>query len=235
MLVAGAFLAAFVVGAAGFGDALILAAVWLHVLEPGEMVPLVVSCGVVMYGTCMVRLRGGVRPALLWPFVAGGAAGVPVGSWLLRFVEPEPFRLAVGVFLVLYTGYALLAGRLPRVTAGGRVADGGVGLAGGVLGGLAGLSGILPTLWCGMRGFPKDVQRGIYQPYVLAMHGMAFGWLAFYGAVDAGVAVHFAWCLPAVLAGTLTGLRLYARLDEAQFRRIILATLAAAGVLLVAT
>ena len=33
-------------------------------------------------------------------------------------------------------------------------------LAGGVLGGFAGLSGVLPTIWSGLRAWPKARQRG---------------------------------------------------------------------------
>ena len=46
---------------------------------------------------------------------------------------------------------------------GGRLADAAVGFAGGILGGLAGLSGPLPTLWASMRGWSKDQRRGVFQ------------------------------------------------------------------------
>ena len=45
MLVMGAFAAALAVGAAGFGDALIAAAFWLHVMGPSEAVLLIVTWG----------------------------------------------------------------------------------------------------------------------------------------------------------------------------------------------
>ena len=46
---------------------------------------------------------------------------------------------------------------------GGRPADAAVGFAGGILGGLAGLSGPLPTLWASVRGWTKDQRRGVFQ------------------------------------------------------------------------
>ena len=46
---------------------------------------------------------------------------------------------------------------------GGRAADAIVGFAGGILGGLAGLSGPLPTLWASVRGWTKDQRRGVFQ------------------------------------------------------------------------
>ena len=46
---------------------------------------------------------------------------------------------------------------------GGSLADAAVGFAGGILGGLAGLSGPLPTLWASVRGWTKDQRRGVFQ------------------------------------------------------------------------
>src|SRR4029079_10965426 len=46
---------------------------------------------------------------------------------------------------------------------GGRAADAAIGFAGGILGGLAGLSGPLPTLWASIRGWTKDQRRGVFQ------------------------------------------------------------------------
>ena len=50
-------------------------------------------------------------------------------------------------------------------TFGGRAADAAVGFAGGILGGLAGLSGPLPTLWASVRGWGKDQRRGVFQTF----------------------------------------------------------------------
>jgi len=49
------------------------------------------------------------------------------------------------------------------IVAGAR-ADAGVGLLNGILGGATGLAGIIVTIWCGLRGWPKDVQRTVFQP-----------------------------------------------------------------------
>ena len=56
------------------------------------------------------------------------------------------------------------AGRV-RLAAGGRGAEAAIGLAGGVLGGLAGLSGALPTVWAALKGWPKDERRIVFQAF----------------------------------------------------------------------
>ncbi len=234
LVLAGAFFAAFAVGLAGFGDALIAAAFWLHVLSPQEAVPLILSCGVILYGVSVFEMRRHIRLPLLWPFLVGGLIGTPLGTWLLGFAEPAAFRNGIGAFLIVYSAFALVSARLGPVKGGGSAADGAVGLTGGVLGGFAGLSGVLPTIWCGLRGWPKDTQRGVYQPYVLAMHGAALASFTVVIGLDWELGVRFAQCVPAILIGVWLGHRLYRRINETHFRRVILGLILVSGISLVA-
>lgn len=232
VILTGAFLAAFAVGLAGFADALIASAVWLYVLAPMQAVPLILATGIVIHLISLAYLRRHVDFYRLWPFLIGGAIGVPFGAWLLRYSEPEPFRMAVGIVLVGYSAVALAGPRLSVVRVGGRGADGAVGLIGGVLGGYAGLSGVVPTMWSGLKGWGRDTQRGVYQAFILAMHGMALGWLATAGVLDERLLTRFLWCLPVLALGTWLGLKLYQRVDERRFRQLILVLLLCSGAVL---
>ena len=232
-IVGGAFLSAFAVGAAGFADALIASALWLHVLAPAEAVPLIVGSGFVIHSLALGRLRASLDFSRVLPFVAGGALGVPLGAWALGYAEPGPFRLGVGVFLVLYGLYSLVQPFAGTLTRGGRVGDGAVGVIGGFLGGLAGMSGIVPAVWSGLRGWTRQRQRGIYQPYCVVMHAMAFAWLAWGGLATARLWLALAWSVPAIVLGLCLGLALYDRLDERWFGRIVSMLLLGAGALLV--
>jgi uncharacterized membrane protein YfcA len=64
------------------------------------------------------------------------------------------------------------------------------------------------------------------------MHGMALAWLAWGGMVDARTGVNFLWCLPGIAFGSWLGLRLYGRLDDRQFQRIVLVLLLVLGAVL---
>jgi len=233
LILLGAFAAAFVAGAAGFGDALVAGAIWLHVLAPVEAVPLIVATGLVMHSLPVWRLRRQLRFDRLAPFALPGILGVPLGIWLLQSTSPEPFRHVIGWLLIVYAGLALGFARLAVAEAGGRAADGAIGLLGGVLGGFAGLSGVLPTLWTGLRGWPKDRQRGVYQPFIWLMHALTLASLALAGMLTAATGPRLLWCLPAIAAGSWLGLKLYHRLDERRFRRAVLALLLASGLALV--
>jgi uncharacterized membrane protein YfcA len=57
-------------------------------------------------------------------------------------------------------------------------------------------------------------------------------WLGVKGAVSADTIRLFLFGLPALLAGTWLGMKLYGRLDEAAFRKVVLGLLLASGVAL---
>jgi uncharacterized membrane protein YfcA len=226
------FAGALVAGLSGFAFALVAASIWLYILPPLQVVTLIIAFGLIVQGYMVWKLRHALDWRRLWPFVAGAAIGVPVGVAILGWANPAYVRAGIGVFLVLYSLYALLRPSLPPVTQGGAAADAAVGFANGVLGGITGLAGILVTIWCGLRGWPKDKQRAVFQPAAVAVFAMSALWLGVKGAVSADTIRLFLFGLPALLAGTWLGMKLYGRLDEAAFRKVVLVLLLASGVAL---
>ncbi len=231
-LAAASFVAAFASGLAGFAFALIASGVYLHVLEPTAAVALVLAGSIATQSMTIFRLREGVVWRRFWPFLIGGIVGVPFGVALLGHLDAATVRLIVGGFLVAYSAVMLALRQPPQISGGGQAADGVVGLIGGVMGGFAGLSGALPTVWCNLRGWPKDEQRGVYQPFIVAMQGFGLVTLSMAGGVTRQTWVAFAICLPALLLGAYAGLKLYAHVDDKGFRRIVLSLLLVSGLAL---
>jgi uncharacterized membrane protein YfcA len=226
------FAGALVAGLSGFAFGLVAASIWLYILSPLQTATLIIAFGLIVQGYSVWKLRHALDFRKLWPFVLGAAIGVPVGVSILTWANPTHVRMGVGVFLVLYSLYALFRPAIPPVKAGGPAADAGVGFLNGVLGGITGLAGILVTIWCGLRGWPKDVQRAVFQPVAVAIFLMSALWIGAKGAITADTAKLFVIGLPALLAGTWLGLKLFGRIDEATFRKIVLALLFVSGVVL---
>jgi uncharacterized membrane protein YfcA len=227
-----AFVASFTSGLSGFAFGLVALGLWLHLVEPAVAGPLVVLGSLTGQLITTLALRRSFRPDLFWPFIVGGVFGVPFGVIALKFADPGPLKRGFGVFLVAYAAYALLRPPLRPVLAGGRLADGGIGMVGGVMGGMAGLSGAIPVLWCDLRGWGKEIGRGVYQPFNIAMHVLALAGMAIAGILTQTVWTAFAICLPGIVIGTFAGLKLYARVDDRQFRMIVLWLVLASGVVL---
>src|SRR5258706_2419880 len=209
LFVGATFAAALVAGMAGFAFGLVAAAVWLHVLTPLQTTTLIVAFGLIVQGYAVWKLRRALKPARLLPFVVGGVIGLPVGVELLRWMPMAQVRLAVGIFLVLFCVWNLARPQLQKISAGGRLADGGVGVMSGILGGTTGFGGILPTIWSGLRGWPKDEQRAVFQPTGVAIFLGTALCLGGTGSIGADTVRLFVLGLPALLAGTWLGLKLY--------------------------
>lgn len=223
------FIGAVIVGVSGFAFGLVAAALWLHVLSPVQTATLIIAFGLILQGYAVFHLRNALDWRRLAPFVLGAAFGVPAGVAVLDWADPVRVRAGTGAFLILYSLYALLRPTLKPITHGGAAADTAVGFLNGVLAGVTGLAGILVTIWCGLRGWPKDEQRAVFQPAAVAIFLMTAAWLGAKGALSRDTVQLFLIGLPALGLGTWVGFKLYGRLDDAAFRKTVLVLLLISG------
>jgi hypothetical protein len=229
----GAFAGGFVSGLAGFGTALMALGIWLHVLDPAVAAALVVICSVVAQVQTIPTVWHAIDRGRVGPMIAAGLLGVPIGGWLLTRVDPNQFRLGMGLLMVAFSGYMLFGRQRMRLTRGGHAADGAVGFVSGILGGLAGLSGALPTIWATLRGWGKDERRGVFQAFNLAILLAALLSHVIAGRFTAEVGRLVLLALPGTLAGAWLGARTYRRLSDRRFHEVVLGLLGVSGLTLV--
>lgn len=230
----GALLGGLASGLTGFAFAATTLGLYGHVLAPSVISPLMVGCSLIVQLVTLPMMwrRLDWRAAL--PFLLAGLAGVPLGVMLLTVLSPDAFRVLAGAVLILYAAGALLAGRMPAVTLDSRPADAAVGLLGGVLGGFAGLSGVLPTIWCSLRRWTKDRQRSVFQLFNTAMHVATLGLYGVQGRLTVEFGGLLLLALPGLALGGWLGFRLYRRIDDRLFARVLLALLGLSGITMVA-
>ncbi len=229
LLVVGAAVAGFVQGLSGFAFGMVAMSFWVWGIEPRVAAVMAVFGSLTGQVVAAVSSRRGLRLAALAPFLAGGAVGIPLGIAVLPHLNPDLFKLALGSVLVVFCPIMLFSSRLPRVTRGGRIADGVAGAIGGFMGGIGGFTGVVPTLWCTLRGLAKDEQRAIIQNFNLA--ALAF---TMAGYLASGLVTRDMWpLLPlvpvALLVPSLIGARIYVGLSELAFRRLVLSLLSLSG------
>jgi hypothetical protein len=155
------------------------------------------------------------------------------GPRLLTSLDGHTFAAGFGTFLICYSAYSLLRPQV-GVCRGGRVAELIAGLAGGITGGATAFPGAIPTIWCNLRGKTRLEQRGVVQPFILFMQLATLAYFSKFGVLASATWTSYLWCLPAVIAGTWLGLKLFDRIDEAKFRRLVLLYLLFSGVTLMA-
>lgn len=235
LIAIGGALAGFVQGLAGFGFGLVSLAVWSWVIDPALAVPVVVFGSLVGQLLAAGSLRHSFNWARLKPFLIGGIVGIPSGLWLLNIMDPLLFKFGVGLLLTVYCTAMLWIAHIPRITKGGRLADGLIGWVGGTMSGFGGLPGAIPTLWCTLRGWPKDQQRTVFQSFNLFMHILTLTAFTLNGMITPEILSLFAVVAPTMLIPSLAGIRLYRTFSDSAFKALVLGLLAVSGVLLLAS
>ena len=230
----GAAAAGFVQGLSGFAFGMVAMSFWAWVLDPRLAAALAVFGALTGLLLAVFSVRRGFNWPLLWPFLLGGLAGIPLGVLVLPHLDMDWFKAVLGALLALWCPVMLMAQRLPRI-GGNRWGDGAVGLVGGVLGGIGGFAGSVPTLWCTLRGFNKDTQRAVIQNFNLSMLSVTMAIYLATGIVTRDMAPMFAVVAPAMLIPTLLGTRLYIGISEVTFRRMVLGLLTCSGLTLLAS
>jgi uncharacterized membrane protein YfcA len=236
LVLLGAFLGGLVNGLTGFGTGLTTLPIWVHALPPVLASPLVVACSIVGQVQTLPAIWHAIDFRRVMPFVLGGVIGVPIGVMMLPHVEVATFKAAIGVLIVFSCAFLLLT-RSHRMAfhGGGRVADAGVGFGGGILGGLAGLSGTLLTLWAELRAWEKDARRGVFQGYNLTILLLALVVQGTAGFLTLEFGRVLLIALPGTILGAWIGRRLYTRMDTRRFSKVVLVLLLFAGCVLVAS
>ena len=223
-----AFLGGFASGLAGFAMGFIVSGIWLHILTPVQTTALIAGYGLLTQGYGVWKLRHALAWKNVAPFILGGIVGIPIGTALLTYSEPAYLRGGAGLLLVVYGVHGLTQPTLTPVPSNTAI-DAGIGFANGILAGLTGLPGFIITIWCQLCGSKKDFQRAVFQPVLLAAIVANVMSLAVARAITADILRLYLIGLPAMLAGLWVGFKLYGKLNDAVFRKIILVLLLIAG------
>jgi uncharacterized membrane protein YfcA len=227
------FLGGFTTGLTGFAAGLVVSGIWLHIITPLQTAVLISAYGMVNQAYGIWKVRQALQWRRILPFVIGGAVGVPLGAYLVTFLNPADLRIGVGALLIVYSTYNLARPTFTPIKSHQAV-DAGIGVLNGLLGGLTGLGGVISTIWVQLGGGPKDAQRAIFQPVLFITMTMTTLTFATAGRLfNMDILKLFFIGLPALLLGLWVGVKFYGRLDDASFRKVILILLLFSGLSLV--
>ena len=107
LFLSAAFIGGVTTGLAGFALALVVSGIWLHIITPIQTATLIVGYNLLTQGYAIWKLRHALSWRNVWPFIAGGAIGVPIGTILLTYIDPMYLRTGLGGLLVAYSIYSL--------------------------------------------------------------------------------------------------------------------------------
>jgi uncharacterized protein len=230
------FAASTVSSIAGFAFSALCGALLFHLMDsPVYAVHVMIVCSIAIQFLSVATLWRSIEWRCLRIFLIGGFLGVPAGVYFLLHLPSTTYRTVIGSLLIIYGSYLLL--RPPaRSLRLGRVSDVCAGFLGGITGGLAGFPGAFVTIWCGLKGWDKAHQRGVYQPFILSMQPVTLITIQLMrpaSSVQAQLDWKVCAFVPAALLGAWFGLRIFKRLPDRQFEFAVNALLIASGIGLV--
>ena len=229
IIVLGAIVAGFVQGLSGFAFGMVAMSFWAWKINPELVVAMAVFGALTGQILAAVTVRRKFHVKVLFPFLLGGLVGIPIGVIVLPYLDINSFKLLLGFILVIWCPLVLITNRLPRIKVGGRIADSAVGSLGGIMSGLGGVAGVFPTLWCMLRGYDKDTQRAVIQNFNLAMLSVTMLTYVSTGIVTSKMIPIFTIIALSMLIPVYIGNRLYSRISEPLFRKIVLVLLSVSG------
>lgn len=229
-LAVGVVWAAFYVRATiGFGSGLISVALLSLAFPVKAVVPVVLLLD--LFGSLMLGaydLHEMQWPELSW-LIPGSVVGLAVGAVVLAHTQAQSLTRFLGVFILAYVAYALLARpeRLPQIS---RVWALPLGVLGGIIGSLYGGGGPPLVAYLQMRRLNKRAFRGTFQAIALADNVLRAGLYTSLGLLNLKLAVVSVVLAPPAALGLYLGNHLHMRINQQTFLRATLLLLTAVGI-----
>ena len=227
-----AALAGVVRGITGFGGAMVMAPPLALLLGPRITVPVVLLLESFAAAPQVVQTRGLVRWRVVGPILVATCITVPLGGYVLLAADPLWLRRAIAAIVIVF---ALLLLRGWRYTGSQKT------LTGTALGGLAGAMlgatsiGGPPVILYLLAGPDRiDTTRANLTLFVAGSCLAGCVMLLAAGVLDLEAAWTALALAPGYYGGLVAGTRLFARFDDARFRRFTLLLMIAvsSGILL---
>ncbi|MEX3686886.1 sulfite exporter TauE/SafE family protein [Paraburkholderia sp. BR14263] len=226
------FLASGISSIAGFAFSAVCGAMLFHLsADPVQVVQIMIVCSIANQTAMVWSLKRDIQWRPLAVFLVGGGVGLPLGIAVLLTLDRHVYTHVLGVFLVLYGCY-MLARRPLVIRRQAKALDVLAGFLGGVTGGATGFPGAFVTIWCGFKGWNKDRQRAMYQPFILITQVAALAAISLlrHSAGKTGFTPAILLCIPGSLLGTAIGMTLYKRLSDNHFVRLVNLLLIVSGI-----
>lgn len=228
----GSVIAGFVQGLTGFAFGLVAMSFWVWVLAPQLAAPLVVFASLWSHIISLTSEKKTYKfqKTLVLPYILAGLIGVPIGTWLLDLVKPELFKLILGSFLMIWSPLMLFNPKITIIQNAGKLADSCIGFIGGVLGGLGGFSGALPSAWVMLKNLNKDKQRYIMRHFNFAIQIFAMTTYLIKGNLHHEHLPYLAILVFSVSIPAILGAQLFYKISESHFKKIVLSLLFTSGI-----
>ena len=226
------FVGSTVLSTIGFGIGMASVPVLLLVLEPRSAVVVMNTVALGLEASVVAESRANLPLREIAPIALAGLLGVPVGVFILSSADAGALRIAISVVIVALAVATAVDVRatIPRP----RVAGPAAGFVAGQALSSFGVGGPLVVLYLLARRWPPLAMRASMAFYLLVIDVVS---VVGYGVAGLYTLERLALILVAVvpvLVGLRLGITLVGRMNEAVFRRAVIAVTIATSVMVVA-
>lgn len=229
------FVGGFVKGALGLGLPVVVLAALALVMPLREAMAVFLIPGIA--SNIWQATNGPYLPVLLkrmWSFLGAAVIGIFIGVTIMAGTRSEVMVVVLGILLILYSVYALVAPRIPEPGRHEAWLSPANGAVGGVLFGMAGLFIVPGLLYLESLRMPRDqFVQALGLTFVTITATLALS-MSSHSLVSWSLAILSATGLIPVFAGIWLGRRVRHRISEEGFRKLFFVALIVSGLYMIA-
>jgi uncharacterized membrane protein YfcA len=217
-------------GLAGFGGALVSIPLILIYAEPRWAAPVVLLCYTINRIPAMFVLRKN----LMWDhsllLIAAAIPGALLGGLLLKSMPPGLIMKTMGLVLILFSVYKLVAPQFKLLFS--RFWAIPTGLLSGVLGAAIGADGPPVVVYAALKPWRKEQVVGMLQSFFLITNFVILGSYWVHGLLTPSVVIASGVAAPFAVAGILLAIRMNRRMSQRRFEIFLSVLIGLMGLLL---
>ncbi len=208
------FFAAFIRGVSGFGFALVLAPILLLIVNPKEMVVIIMFLGFLGHALVLCRAYRNVDLKRVLPIMVSSLFGIPLGVWIINAIAPSHLKIIVGFIILCFT--IPIAFGYYKSFANERLSGGLAGFISGILATSTSLAGPPIVLFMHSQNWPKEKIYPNLAAQLMVLTTSSLIALSISGDVKPGLIITAASFAPVMFIGIYAGMFLF-RWTSARF------------------
>jgi uncharacterized membrane protein YfcA len=208
---------------------LILAPILLLVLNSKSIVVINLFLGIITNIIVFAYVIRNLNLKRILPMTVSSLLGIPLGTWIIIFIEPSILKILIGGVIVLFAVPMIIG--FTRAFEKETVASSISGFLSGILVSSTSLGGPPVVLFMHNQRWLKEDIYNSQAAYFLIINICALAALYISGLVDTQVIIFSTSLTPALLVGMFLGIVAFRRINQRSFRYLSLAIVICAGIL----
>ena len=206
-------------GVAGFGSGLIAIPLLVLILPISVVIPMMVLLDYTASLSHSIKHREATQWGIIWPLLPFTVIGVLVALFLFKTVDTHLLVKSLGVFILLFALYTLLAPK-PRYH-GGKLWAVPAGTLGGLVGTLFGTGGPLYVIYLQLRHLNKTTFRATVATIFMIDGGIRVVGFLLSGFFTRETLLLSVSALPLMVLAMYAGEHIHTNISQATFHRAI--------------